>query len=487
MRLPDNTVGYIHIETGYPEQPPFHPSCAYPEYPFSEIGAQSNDVYEAIRTLFFNLGLDEENYGTEKWNPLGEIIQAGNRVLLKPNFVRHYHLSGKDINSVITHGSVIRTVLDYVYIALGQTGAITIGDAPLQQANIELIWEIDGIAAIQQFYAGKGCNVSLVDFRREVTIRKPETNIRYDRIFRHRDDEYSTVDLGEDSFLFPIINDFKKFRVTMYNPKVMLKHHNPNKNEYIIPASVLESDVVLNLPKMKTHMKAGITCCLKNLVGINGNKDWLPHHRIGSQEESGDQYRKKDTLKYLATLLSEKREVVDGVLLQKSLRFLQRVLLKLSKLSVGDAIMDGCWSGNDTVWRMVLDLNLLILYADKQGTMTSQIQRKVFSIVDGIIAGEGDGPMNPDPKHIGVLTAGKNSVLMDVFHSYLMGFDYNKIALLREGLKCRRFTTNDPNTIIVRATKEKADTINAFISKISYNFTPPSGWEEILCRPKDLS
>ena len=32
-----------------------------------------------------------------------------------------------------------------------------------------------------------------------------------------------------------------------------------------------------SLPKLKTHKKAGITCALKNLIGINGNKEYLPH------------------------------------------------------------------------------------------------------------------------------------------------------------------------------------------------------------------
>ena len=30
--------------------------------------------------------------------------------------------------------------------------------------------------------------------------------------------------------------------------------------------------LVVNVPKLKVHKKAGITCCLKNLIGINGNK-----------------------------------------------------------------------------------------------------------------------------------------------------------------------------------------------------------------------
>ena len=48
----------------YPEKP-YHPSKKYPEYPFTETQSE-NYIYEGIRTLFFNMGLDRENYGKEK-------------------------------------------------------------------------------------------------------------------------------------------------------------------------------------------------------------------------------------------------------------------------------------------------------------------------------------------------------------------------------------------------------------------------------------
>jgi hypothetical protein len=34
----------------------------------------------------------------------------------------------------------------------------------------------------------------------------------------------------------------------------------------------------------------GMTCALKNLVGINANKNWLPHHTEGTPEQGGDQF-----------------------------------------------------------------------------------------------------------------------------------------------------------------------------------------------------
>ena len=66
--------------------------------------------------------------------------------------------------------------------------------------------------------------------------------------------------------------------------------HTPTRHAYLIGRRFLECDVFINLPKLKSHQKAGITCALKNLVGINAHKDYLPHFRFGSPSAGGDEY-----------------------------------------------------------------------------------------------------------------------------------------------------------------------------------------------------
>lgn len=102
----------------YPSEAPFHPSEVYPEYPFKEFNSNQNIVYSMVREFLRLHGFDEANYGTSQWNPLGELISPGDTVLIKPNLVKHKNKLGYDARSVFTHGSVIRAVLDYVYIAL---------------------------------------------------------------------------------------------------------------------------------------------------------------------------------------------------------------------------------------------------------------------------------------------------------------------------------------------------------------------------------
>ena len=56
----------------------------------------------------------------------------------------------------------------------------------------------------------------------------------------------------------------------------------------------------------------------------------------------------------------------------------------------------GAWYGNDTAWRMTLDLNNIIHYSDKNGIIKKDQQiRKNLVLVDGIIGGEGEGPLSP--------------------------------------------------------------------------------------------
>jgi Domain of unknown function (DUF362) len=67
-----------------------------------------------------------------------------------------------------------------------------------------------------------------------------------------------------------------------YNRQETNWAHSNGHHRYKVSRTVIESDVFINLPKLKTHKKAGITASLKNLVGINTYKNWLPHHTEGT-------------------------------------------------------------------------------------------------------------------------------------------------------------------------------------------------------------
>jgi hypothetical protein len=100
-----------------------------------------------------------------------------------------------------------------------------------------------------------------------------------------------------------------------------------------------------------------------------------------------------------------------------------------------DTRVDGSWHGNDTVWRTCLDLHRILRYGRADGTLAGEPQRGVFSIVDAIVAGEGDGPLSPTPVHSGFMTAGCSPVSVEWVNARLMGFDPVRIPLLREAMR----------------------------------------------------
>jgi hypothetical protein len=78
---------------------------------------------------------------------------------------------------------------------------------------------------------------------------------------------------------------------------------------------------------------------------------------------------------------------------------------------------------------MVLDLNKCLFYFDGEARPRRHALR-YFTLVDGIVAGEGNGPMAPDPVPAGLIVAGSNPVAVDTVCATLMGFDFRRIPLL---------------------------------------------------------
>lgn len=463
----------------YPSEPPFHPGEIYPEYPFREHGGCINWAYLMVRDFFRLHGLDHENYGTSRWNPLGDLIDLGDTVLIKPNLVTHRYGFGHNPNSVFTHGSVIRAILDYVYIALRHTGEIIIGDAPLQSCDFPLLCQINGLDRIREFYGTYGGSFDLVDFRleRAITSKRGWVVSKAEEAGDPRG--YTVVDWGNESLLMPIADDFDRYRVSDYEPDAMSKHHNCMTNEYLIANSVVHSDVVINLPKMKTHSKAGLTAALKNVVGINGHKDWLPHHRAGSEQEGGDEYRNKSFAKSLSVSLIEKSNMAENSMERSIFRVIGGIAERTSRLTAKDCYYEGGWYGNDTIWRTVLDLNRAMYYLDKSGRIRDGVQRRFLTLVDGIVAGEKEGPLKPTPKNCGLLIGGENPAAVDAVIARLMGFDYRRIPLVREsfGNFSHRLAKFRPDEISINSNSGRWQNLNFTDSSDHLAFEPAEGWK----------
>ena len=481
----ESCVGIIKTSLAeYPKAKPFHPSEAFPEYRFGHLSAEPNVVYRGFRDLLMILRLDETNIGTKHWNPLGEFIKPGNNVVIKPNFVMDRHVGGGDYDCVVTHGSLIRAVLDYVLIALKSQGSVTVADAPMIDNDFQRIVERTGIDAVVSYLSRHGIQVKLCDLRAENVELRDGLILRR---FKLAGDPagYARIDLAEASEFSEVAPLYRKYRGSDYDSQETFRHHNKRVNEYLLSKTVLNSDVFINMPKLKTHKKIGVTLNLKNLIGINGDKNWIPHYRIGSPNRDGDEFNSRSVFRHMESLLKDKfKETVFQMSEagSKANLFVARMLRKSHKAVIDHTnltkIRAGGWYGNDTIWRSVLDLNKILLYADRAGVMHERQQRRFFSVIDGIVGGEGDGPVLPVPKRSGVLLAGYNPLAVDICATRLMGYDYKTFAQFERalGLKKYQLMSKDVRTITsISNLEEWADILHR--SGTMLQFLPATGWE----------
>ena len=124
-----------------------------------------------------------------------------------------------------------------------------------------------------------------------------------------------------------------------------------------LPNSILDADLVVSMPKLKTHHWAGVTLSLKNMFGI------MPGAVYGWPK---------------------------NVLHREGIR------------------------------ESILDINAAL----------AGMRR--FAIVDGIVGMEGNGPIQGEPRHSGVLVFGEDPVAVDATCCRLIGVNPVKVAYLRE-------------------------------------------------------
>jgi hypothetical protein len=245
---------------------------------------------------------------------------------------------------------------------------------------------------------------------------------------------YRVVDLGDRSFFHGSGIDPQRMRGADYDPGPTAEHHSSGRNEYLLSETVLSADLVVNLPKLKTHKKTGVTLALKNLVGINGDKNWLPHHCVGSTAAGGDEFPNSSPIDRARSTATE----VARKLLKRGIgtKFI-RAARRLETSVRGDAfIRSGNWHGNRTTWRMCLDLNRCLYYSRPDGPALEADApvRTVLTILDGVIAGEGEGPLAPRDRPLGAIIASTDPVAADLVAVALMGFDETTLPKVREAM-----------------------------------------------------
>lgn len=446
------SVRQIDFEA-YPTAAPFDPDTKYAEYDFAECSG-ANHVYESVRSVLHDMELDSGRFGTKDWSPFSDLIQPGDRVVIKPNLVIDADLQ----EAVTTHASVIRPVVDYAWKALQGEGELTICDAPVVEADFEKIVERNGLKEMVEILNNRGYRITLEDLRARRT-RVVNNIIVGEIVDPGRISNAVAVDLRGLSFFEDPAVKLNKLSDGSYFRRQIAFHHQKGTHIYPISKKILDADVVISIPKLKTHKKSGITCCLKNLVGINVDKNHLPHFTLGPANLGGDEFPPLPAWR-IPLLMAYKlfRLVLLGSLHKLAARpaaFFAGIFGKL-KFQANDkrecANLDtaqkvyqivtgtdyaGSWSGNETIWRMILDLNRIFMFADAAGNISPENARKTFYVVDGFIAGVKNGPLTPQAARAGIVAVGFNAALVDKAILELAGIDARRIPLYREALSSR--------------------------------------------------
>lgn len=450
------------------------PGLAYVDgSPFSP----PNPVYEAVEALFRRLGLDEARAGAPEWNPLGDLIQPGDRVVVKPNLVSsrnlHQRITGQRLAASSTHGSLLRPVLDYALRAAGPRGQVRVIDAPVEGCELEKVAGPLGVYSVIQHLRAQGGDVEFVDFRHFRVaphfalddVRRHGRSWNLGLLVRERlpgdPRGYRVVDLGRDSFFAdPCAPRPDRLRFHRSHYTTPVPHHTEQRHEYSIPRTLLDADVVINLPKLKTHKKTAITVALKGVIGLSNEKYWLPHFTEGDPSVGGDEYDRPQTL----------RDRLENKLSRLPLPGDHSLVARAPRLDAPPKIIDGSWEGNTTLWRTILDLNRILFFADKAGRLRGEPQRRYLTIVDGIVAGEGEGPLGATPVEAGLLLGGFDPAVVDAVAAETIGFDPARIPLVHEALAGRLLPTS------------WLDGIERIVDGPAWTraFRPPRSWPRLL-------
>lgn len=381
-------------------------------------------------------------------------------VLLKPNWVTHNSKLSDEL-CLRTHDSFLIAAL--IVVLEMKPKSIIIGDAPIQGCSWEKAISEELLLEISKLVDEFKTPIQVKDFRRVCF------NIKSGKLDEEKRpiSDFLIFDVGKQSYLESITDEAgSNFRVTNYDSKNLSENHKKGVHKYCIIKDLFDADIVITLPKIKTHQKTGLTNALKILVGINGDKDYLPHHRKGGTAEKGDCYPGSNSLRSIAESVLDFANNRRGKKNYKNLLRLAGLIWRISAPKNEHNLAAG-WYGNDTTWRMVLDINKISEYGKADGTLSDTPQRVIYSLCDGIIAGQGDGPLSPEPLAMGVIAFSDNAAWMDLIAGKLMGMETTKIPLLLNAsclisdinceleLNGKPIRINDLKTISVNATMPK--------------------------------
>ena len=371
-------------------------------------------------------------------------IKPDDTVAIKPNFVQEHRERDSEWDFVITHPACISAVIELLAPVLAGRGKIILVDGPMTASSFDKILEHMPVDDWRNICNKNSVNFEIIDLRDEEWLQS-KNHVTLKRRALPGDPAGKVLFnlKDENSEFYQKDNHGNAMYGADYDIERTNRAHNGSDNLYSVSASVIGADVFINMPKLKCHKKAGITGCLKNLVGINTDKNLLPHHTIGAPQDGGDEFAAQTNRARSESAIANKAKEIAY-----QFEFLSPLLVPLKKIATwiyGDntqTVRNGAWYGNDTLWRTILDLNKLLLYGLPNGEMKEdalQNRKRYIAIVDAILGGEGNGPLDPEKLNCSCLILGENPVAVDAVCSELMQFDSKKLPQLAKAFLIKRY------------------------------------------------
>lgn len=359
--------------------------------------------------------------GSDPSAPLRNMLPQGEgrTVVIKPNMVRHFN-PRFDLDAVVTSPLVVRAVASIARRAIGPEGRIIVADSPQNDCDFDALLNSDGWRALRD---DSWLDIQFVDMR-------PERVVMADGVITARTalagDPLGEVlvDLGAASAFTGSGIPAVRLRGSDYDPAVTRSSHADGRHRYSVCSSFLSADLLIVVPKVKTHKKVGLSLGMKNLVGIVGEKNCLPHHTEGFPDSGGDEYPRRSVRSVWRQRAVERaRPILARGRYVPVFRLARRME---SALLPDIPVRSGNWWGNDTAWRMVVDLVAIL------GGTRARSQRPTLFVYDALVVGEGEGPLAPSPLPWNMIAAAENPVAGDIVVTRELGLDPRRFRLLRE-------------------------------------------------------
>lgn len=387
----------------------------------------------------------------DELDPPDELLEPGDHVFIKPNWALELDPEPPENlppshgwEAKITHPAIIEATARWAAKQLNGNGSVIIADAPRVETPFQVIDEIAGLSAIQERCAADfpGVVFHLQDFRTQGGSHPQGDPAGVTKVALNDASEFQGIRQTQD--------------------------FTAEGAAYQFCRSALNADVLINLPKLKTHNKTGLSASLNNVIGLLDDRSPLPINPLAAEED--DEQEEEDLDDRLFSWL--RRKFRGSRML---LRFLLRSRQALNENEAPPQTHES-WHGNDLFWRLILDVNTALYYYQGTGQRRTRPLRSLH-LVDAVIAGEGNGPLLPDSKPTGLLLAGTHPLAVDCAAATLMGFDWKKIRLLQKAFQPRKLPLADflPKDIHCLSENEPWNGPLADLSD-PFEFHPHDGW-----------